>query len=141
MGQKWTTEVIVAPAERTCGWRCCFRPQVAVLQDSGGIDRQDEAGEDTEQGAGNVVPTEKTCSTPSCGWGLTLRPLSGASFDARFPVRKKNVELLNASLRDGTAERKAYARAQSVVPSGDFARHPVRSIARVRLGRKADERP
>ncbi|MEC5161248.1 MULTISPECIES: carbon-nitrogen hydrolase family protein [unclassified Janthinobacterium] len=35
---------------------------------------------------------------------LYLRPFSGASFEQKFPVRKRDVELLNAGLRDGTAE-------------------------------------
>jgi N-carbamoylputrescine amidase len=35
---------------------------------------------------------------------LYLRPFSGASFEARFPVRQRDVEMLNAALRDGTAE-------------------------------------
>jgi N-carbamoylputrescine amidase len=35
---------------------------------------------------------------------LYLRPFSGASFEAKFPVRQKDVDFLNAALRDGTAE-------------------------------------
>lgn len=35
---------------------------------------------------------------------LYLRPFSGASFEAKFPVRKSDADILNAALRDGTAE-------------------------------------
>ena len=35
---------------------------------------------------------------------LYLRPFSGASFEAKFPIREKDVDFLNAALRDGTAE-------------------------------------
>lgn len=35
---------------------------------------------------------------------LYLRPFSGASFQAKFPIRQKDVEFLNSALRDGTAE-------------------------------------
>ena len=35
---------------------------------------------------------------------LYLRPFSGASFDAKFPFRQRDVDLLNAALREGTAE-------------------------------------
>ncbi|HAT33358.1 MAG TPA: hypothetical protein DCW29_21675, partial [Janthinobacterium sp.] len=35
---------------------------------------------------------------------LYLRPFSGASFEAKFPVRQCDVEMLNGALRDGTAE-------------------------------------
>ena len=35
---------------------------------------------------------------------LFLRPFSGASFEAKFPVRQRDADILNAALRDGTAE-------------------------------------
>jgi len=35
---------------------------------------------------------------------LYLRPFSGASFEARFPVRQGDADILNGALRDGTAE-------------------------------------
>jgi N-carbamoylputrescine amidase len=35
---------------------------------------------------------------------LYLRPFSGASFEAKFPVRQRDADVLNAALRDGTAE-------------------------------------
>lgn len=35
---------------------------------------------------------------------IYLRPFSGASFEAKFPIRQKDVDFLNAALRDGTAE-------------------------------------
>jgi len=38
------------------------------------------------------------------GIDLYLRPFSGASFEAKFPVRRRDADLLNAALRDGTAE-------------------------------------
>jgi len=38
------------------------------------------------------------------GIDIYLRPFSGASFEAKFPVRQKDVDFLNAALRDGTAE-------------------------------------
>ena len=38
------------------------------------------------------------------GIDLYLRPFSGASFEARFPVRKRDADVLDAALRDGTAE-------------------------------------
>jgi N-carbamoylputrescine amidase len=38
------------------------------------------------------------------GIDLYLRPFSGASFEAKFPVRQRDVEALNAALREGTAE-------------------------------------
>jgi len=34
---------------------------------------------------------------------LYLRPFSGASFEAKFPIRQRDVDMLNAALRDGTA--------------------------------------
>ncbi|KAF1709250.1 hypothetical protein CSC70_10520 [Pseudoxanthomonas kalamensis DSM 18571] len=38
------------------------------------------------------------------GIDLYLRPFSGASFEARFPIRQRDADVLNAALRDGTAE-------------------------------------
>lgn len=35
---------------------------------------------------------------------LLLRPFSGASFQARFPIRQRDVDTVNAALRDGTGE-------------------------------------
>lgn len=35
---------------------------------------------------------------------LLLRPFSGASFQARFPIRQRDVDMINAALRDGTSE-------------------------------------
>lgn len=35
---------------------------------------------------------------------LYLRPFSGASFEAKFPIRQRDADVLNAALRDGTAE-------------------------------------
>lgn len=35
---------------------------------------------------------------------LMLRPFSGASFEARFPIRPRDVAMVNAALRDGSAE-------------------------------------
>lgn len=35
---------------------------------------------------------------------LMLRPFSGASFQARFPIRARDVERVNAALRDGSGE-------------------------------------
>ena len=35
---------------------------------------------------------------------LLLRPFSGASFEARWPIRQRDVEIVNAALRDGTEE-------------------------------------
>ena len=47
---------------------------------------------------------ERYCELHDAGIDLYLRPFSGASFEARFPVRQRDVDLLNAALRDGTAE-------------------------------------
>jgi N-carbamoylputrescine amidase len=38
------------------------------------------------------------------GIDLYLRPFSGASFEAKFPVRQADADVLNAALREGTAE-------------------------------------
>lgn len=35
---------------------------------------------------------------------LYLRPFSGASFEAKFPIRQHDADVLNTALRDGTAE-------------------------------------
>jgi len=35
---------------------------------------------------------------------LYLRPFSGASFQAKFPIRQKDADVLNTALREGTAE-------------------------------------
>ena len=35
---------------------------------------------------------------------LLLRPFSAASFEARWPIRPRDVDVINAALRDGTAE-------------------------------------
>jgi N-carbamoylputrescine amidase len=35
---------------------------------------------------------------------LYLRPFSGASFEPKFPIRQRDADVLNAALRDGTAE-------------------------------------
>jgi N-carbamoylputrescine amidase len=47
---------------------------------------------------------ERYCELQDAGIDLYLRPFSGASFQAKFPIRQKDVEFLNAALRDGTAE-------------------------------------
>lgn len=38
------------------------------------------------------------------GIDLYLRPFSGASFEAKFPVRQRDADVLNSALREGTAE-------------------------------------
>lgn len=38
------------------------------------------------------------------GIDLYLRPFSGASFEAKLPIRQRDAHVLNAALRDGTAE-------------------------------------
>ena len=38
------------------------------------------------------------------GIDLYLRPFSGASFQAKFPIRQRDVEFLNSALRDGLAQ-------------------------------------
>jgi len=40
----------------------------------------------------------------AAGIDLFLRPFSGASFQAKFPIRQRDADVLNAALRDGTAE-------------------------------------
>src|SRR5664279_295090 len=47
---------------------------------------------------------ERYCEIHSAEIDLYLRPFSGASFEAKFPVRQRDVDMLNAALRDGTAE-------------------------------------
>lgn len=47
---------------------------------------------------------ERYAELHSAGIDLYLRPFSGASFEAKFPVRQRDADLLNAALRDGTAE-------------------------------------
>ena len=47
---------------------------------------------------------ERYCELHDAGIDLYLRPFSGASFQAKFPVSQRDVEVLNAGLRDGTAE-------------------------------------
>ena len=47
---------------------------------------------------------ERYCEIHSADIDLYLRPFSGASFEAKFPVRQRDVDMLNAALRDGTAE-------------------------------------
>lgn len=47
---------------------------------------------------------ERYAELHAAGIDLYLRPFSGASFEARFPVRQRDADVLNAALRDGTAE-------------------------------------
>lgn len=47
---------------------------------------------------------ERYLEWQTAGVDLLLRPFSGASFQAKFPVRQRDVEQLNGTLRDGTAE-------------------------------------
>lgn len=47
---------------------------------------------------------ERYCELQDAGIDLYLRPFSGTSFQAKFPVRQKDVDFLNVALRDGTAE-------------------------------------
>lgn len=47
---------------------------------------------------------ERYCELYDADIDVYLRPFSGASFEAKFPVRQKDVDFLNAALRDGTAE-------------------------------------
>jgi N-carbamoylputrescine amidase len=44
------------------------------------------------------------CELHAAGIDLYLRPFSGASFEAKLPVRQRDVDVLNAAFRDGTAE-------------------------------------
>lgn len=47
---------------------------------------------------------ERYCELQDAEIDLYLRPFSGASFQAKFPIRQKDVDFLNKALRDGTAE-------------------------------------
>jgi N-carbamoylputrescine amidase len=47
---------------------------------------------------------ERYAELQDAGIDLYLRPFSGASFQAKFPIRQKDVEFLNSALRAGTAE-------------------------------------
>lgn len=47
---------------------------------------------------------ERYAEVHQAGIDLYLRPFSGASFEAKFPVRQRDADVLNAALRDGTAE-------------------------------------
>ncbi len=47
---------------------------------------------------------ERYLELHAAGIDLYLRPFSGASFEAKFPVRQCDVDMLNGALRDGTAE-------------------------------------
>ena len=47
---------------------------------------------------------ERYAELQQAGIDIYLRPFSGASFEAKFPVRQRDVDVLNAALRDGTAE-------------------------------------
>lgn len=47
---------------------------------------------------------ERYAELHQAGIDLYLRPFSGASFEAKFPVRQRDADILNAALRDGTAE-------------------------------------
>lgn len=47
---------------------------------------------------------ERYAELHQAGIDLYLRPFSGASFEARFPVRQRDADVLNSALRDGTAE-------------------------------------
>jgi N-carbamoylputrescine amidase len=47
---------------------------------------------------------ERYAELHKAGIDLYLRPFSGASFEAKFPVRQRDVDALNAAIRDGTAE-------------------------------------
>ena len=47
---------------------------------------------------------ERYCEIQDAQVDLYLRPFSGASFEAKFPIRRRDVEALNAALRDGAAE-------------------------------------
>ncbi len=47
---------------------------------------------------------ERYAELHAAGIDLYLRPFSGASFEAKFPVRQHDADVLNAALRDGTAE-------------------------------------
>lgn len=47
---------------------------------------------------------ERYCEIQDAHVDLYLRPFSGASFQAKFPIRSRDADALNAALRDGTAE-------------------------------------
>jgi len=47
---------------------------------------------------------ERYAELHQAGIDLFLRPFSGASFEAKFPVRQRDADILNAALRDGTGE-------------------------------------
>ncbi|NMM29236.1 MAG: carbon-nitrogen hydrolase family protein [Glaciimonas sp.] len=47
---------------------------------------------------------ERYAELHQAGIDLYLRPFSGASFEAKFPVRQRDADVLNAALRDGTVE-------------------------------------
>jgi N-carbamoylputrescine amidase len=47
---------------------------------------------------------ERYAELHQAGIDLYLRPFSGASFEAKFPVRQRDADILNTALRDGTAE-------------------------------------
>jgi N-carbamoylputrescine amidase len=47
---------------------------------------------------------ERYAELHQAGIDLYLRPFSGASFEAKFPVRQHDADVLNAALRDGTAD-------------------------------------
>lgn len=47
---------------------------------------------------------ERYAELQRAGIDLYLRPFSGASFEARFPIRQRDADVLNAALRDGTAQ-------------------------------------
>lgn len=47
---------------------------------------------------------ERYAELHQAGIDLYLRPFSGASFEAKFPVRQRDADVLNSALRDGTAE-------------------------------------
>jgi N-carbamoylputrescine amidase len=47
---------------------------------------------------------ERYCEIHAANVDLYLRPFSGASFEAKLTVRQRDVDMLNAGLRDGTAE-------------------------------------
>jgi N-carbamoylputrescine amidase len=47
---------------------------------------------------------ERYAELHQAGIDLDLHPFSGASFEAKFPVRQRDVDVLNATLSDGTSE-------------------------------------
>lgn len=48
---------------------------------------------------------DRYCELQDAAVDLYLQPTSGASFQAKFPIRQKDVDLVNAGLRYGTAEK------------------------------------